>query len=76
MSTTWATQAVVEQSRHLGETARQLLKRGIMATEDGWGGWLGRYQAALCRTTRELADRKEREALRGRERGRDRSRGR
>lgn len=67
---------LLSSPRHLGETARQLLKRGIMATEDGWGGWLGRYQAALCRTTRELADPKEREALRGRERGRDRSRGR
>jgi hypothetical protein len=22
---------------HLGETARQLVKRGIMPTEDGWG---------------------------------------
>jgi hypothetical protein len=26
--------------RHLGEKARDLLKRGIVPTEDGWGGWL------------------------------------
>ena len=27
--------------------ARELLKRGILPAEDGWGGWLGHYQAAL-----------------------------
>ncbi len=61
--------------RHLGEEARELLKRGIMPTEDGWGGWLGRYQAALCKTAREIEERKERNLARAR-RQRDRSVGR
>jgi hypothetical protein len=29
---------LLNKPRHLGETARQLLKRGIMATEEGRGG--------------------------------------
>ncbi len=32
---------------HMERTARALVRRGIVPTEDGWGGWLGRYQAAL-----------------------------
>jgi type IV secretory pathway VirD2 relaxase len=35
-------------------TARNLIKRGIIPTEDGWGGWLGRYQAAVRRAAMEL----------------------
>jgi type IV secretory pathway VirD2 relaxase len=61
---------------HLGEAARQLVKRGIMPTEDGWGGWLGRYQSALCNTTREIEERNEKDWVRKQERRRDRSRGR
>ncbi len=60
----------------LGEAARQLLKCGVVPTEDGWGGWLGRYQAALCKAAREIEPRKKREHVRARERSRDRSRGR
>jgi hypothetical protein len=62
--------------RHLGEAARQLLKRGIMPTEDGWAGWLGRYQSALCKTAREIEERTTRDLARALERRRDRSRGR
>ena len=62
--------------RHLGEEARELLKRGIMPTEDGWGGWLGKYQAALCKTAREIEERKERNMARALSRQRDRSVGR
>jgi type IV secretory pathway VirD2 relaxase len=31
----------------LQETARRLMDRGIQLSEPQWGGWLGRYQAAL-----------------------------
>ena len=62
--------------RHLGEEARELLKRGIMPTEDGWGGWLGEYQAALCKTTREIEEGKDRNLVRSQQRKRDRSVGR
>ncbi len=34
----------------LRETLEELRKRGLEPTEDGWGGWLGRYQRALCET--------------------------
>jgi type IV secretory pathway VirD2 relaxase len=67
---------LLSNPRHLGEAARQLLKRGIMPTEDGWGGWLGRYQSVLCKTTREIEERDERDWVRKQERHRDRSRGR
>ncbi len=62
--------------RHLGERAGELIKRGILPTEDGWGGWLGRYQAALCKAAREIEERKERNLARERKRQRDRSIGR
>jgi hypothetical protein len=61
---------LLNNPRHLGETARQLLKRGIMPTEDGWGGWLGRYQTALCETVLEIEERRQRDSARGRQRSR------
>jgi hypothetical protein len=67
---------LLNNPHHLSDTARQLLKSGITPTEDGWGGWLGRYQAALCKTVREVVERTSREAIRVRDRGKDRSRGR
>jgi hypothetical protein len=38
---------VLRNKRYLEGTARSLLKQGITPEEDGWGGWLGRYQAAV-----------------------------
>jgi hypothetical protein len=38
----------------LGENARALLKRGDIPVEGGWGGWLGRYQAALASAASEV----------------------
>jgi type IV secretory pathway VirD2 relaxase len=67
---------LLSSPRHLAETARQLQKQGIMPTEDGWSGWLGRYQSALCRTTREIEENNQRDCIRKQERHRDRSRGR
>ena len=61
---------------HLGEIARECIKRGVAPVEQGWGGWLGRYQAALCTKVREVVERRAQEAMRARQRGRDRSRGR
>ena len=67
-------ETLLRNPRHLGETVRQILKRGGMPTEDGWGGWLGKYQAALCQTLREIEETKGRS--RAKERRRVRSRGR
>jgi hypothetical protein len=69
-------ETLLNNPRHHDEAVRQILKRGIAPTEDGWGGWLGRYQAALCRTASGTELRGERDSVRGRERRRDRSRGR
>lgn len=33
---------------HFEGEAQKLIKRGIQPTEDGWGGWLGKYQSNLC----------------------------
>lgn len=34
----------------LCEIAQRLIRRGIIPHEDGWSGWLGRYQKALGET--------------------------
>ncbi|HLG99624.1 MAG TPA: DUF3363 domain-containing protein [Bryobacteraceae bacterium] len=47
-------EALLNSRGHLDSTALSLIKRGIIPTEDGWGGWLGRYQAALRRAAVEL----------------------
>ena len=44
---------ILRNRRHLGEGARAFLVHGIVPPEDGWGGWLGRYQAAVKRTATE-----------------------
>jgi type IV secretory pathway VirD2 relaxase len=68
---------LLKNRAHLEGTARELIKRGIIPTEDGWGGWLGRYQAALreaaLRLEQEQAELKRRQE---RQRERDRSHGR
>jgi hypothetical protein len=45
---------IVRNKRHLEETARSLVNRGVLPTEEGWGGWLGRYQAALSEAASRL----------------------
>src|SRR5271166_1627643 len=58
----------------LGENARALLKRGIVPTEDGWGGWLGRYQSALAHAAREISRDRDLQTRRSRQRGPERGR--
>ena len=65
-------EAALEKKSYLRQTARSLSKRGFIPEEDGWGGWLGRYQSALRETALEEIERDDRRA---RNRGRDRSRG-
>jgi hypothetical protein len=40
---------VLNDERHLEETGLRQLHGALPPIEDGWGGWLGRYQAALRR---------------------------
>ena len=66
-------ESILNQRGHLDPKARNLIKRGILPTEDGWGGWLGRYQAALRRAAMELEFQHPAHDL---DKARDRSRGR
>jgi hypothetical protein len=65
---------VLKNRTLLGENVRTLMKRGIMPTEEGWGGWLGRYQAALRQVGNDSA--RAREAVQSRQRKRELNRGR
>ncbi len=49
------------------DRAKSLLNQDIVPSEDGWGGWLGRYQAAMTKAVDELKTIQV-----GRESGRDR----
>lgn len=49
-------QALVERA------AQSALTRGIIPTEEGWGGWLGRYQAAVRRSALKPRNRSKSEA--------------
>ena len=40
-------EAMLRNNRKLRELGQRLIRRGIMPEDDGWGGWLGRYQKAL-----------------------------
>jgi hypothetical protein len=44
---------VLGNKRHLGEKAKTFAAHGIAPPEDGWGGWLGRYQTAVKRAAEE-----------------------
>ena len=40
-------EALLRNTRQLREIGQRLIRRGIIPQDDGWGGWLGRYQKAL-----------------------------
>jgi type IV secretory pathway VirD2 relaxase len=65
-------EALLKNRRYFQNQARELLKRGVVPNEDGWGGWLGQYQAGLKQAATELEDLSQ---ARGGNRTRDRSRG-
>jgi type IV secretory pathway VirD2 relaxase len=59
--------SILRNKRYLRETARRLVRRGILPQEDGWGGWLGKYQKALRTAALDL----ERESVAKPEKHRD-----
>jgi type IV secretory pathway VirD2 relaxase len=66
-------ESILRNKRYLQETAQRLMRRGIVPQEDGWNGWLGRYQKALV----EAATTMERQHFTNEtERGRRRDHGR
>ena len=40
-------ESILRNKRQLRETGQRLIRRGIIPQDDGWNGWLGRYQKAL-----------------------------
>jgi hypothetical protein len=38
---------ILQDRNYLRNRAEALIRRGVMPKEEGWGGWLGRYQSAL-----------------------------
>jgi type IV secretory pathway VirD2 relaxase len=67
---------LLKNARHINEATRELVKYGSVPPEDGWGGWLGRYQAALCKIPLEMENGNKRDQPRVRDLRRDRSLGR
>jgi type IV secretory pathway VirD2 relaxase len=67
---------LLRNSLYFGEAARECISRGVAPTDQGWGGWLGRYQAEFCKAVRETLQRRGREMIRAQERSRDHSQGR
>ena len=65
-------EAILRNKAHLRETARQMMKRGVIPQNDGWNGWLGRYQKAL----REAAFTLQRQQMKEHERRKSRGLGR
>jgi type IV secretory pathway VirD2 relaxase len=41
-------ESILRNKGYLRETAQRLIRRGIVPHEDGWNGWLGRYQKAVA----------------------------
>jgi hypothetical protein len=52
-------ESILENRGHLRETAQRLFRKGIMPGEEGWGGWLERYQRALTQAVKELEPREQ-----------------
>jgi len=49
-------EALLKRRSYFATEARQLIKKGISPAEEGWGGWLGRYQSVLRQTYMEIHD--------------------
>ena len=49
-------ESLLSKPQHFIAAGRKLLNRGIVPIEDGWGGWLGRYQAALADAGKHIAE--------------------
>jgi hypothetical protein len=47
-------ESILRNKLQLRETAQRLIRRGSVPQDDGWDGWLGRYQKALAETAATL----------------------
>jgi hypothetical protein len=62
-------EAILRNTSHLRETAREMIRKSVYPRDGGWNGWLGRYQKALVDTAFELEQEKAKERERRRSRG-------
>ena len=66
-------ESILRNKGYLRDTAQRLIRRGIVPQEDGWNGWLGRYQRAVSEAATTLDGQhplKETERKRGQDHGR------
>ena len=47
-------EALLRDRRHFETKAHELLSKGILPAEQGWGGWLGQYQRAVLLAAKEI----------------------
>jgi hypothetical protein len=66
-------ESILRNRGYLHETVQRLIRRGIVPKEDGWNGWLGRYQKALGEAATTVAGERP---VKGKERDRRQTRGR
>ena len=66
-------ESILRNKGYLRETVQRLIRRGIVPQEDGWNGWLGRYQSALQETATILESQR---SVKETERDRSRNHGR
>jgi hypothetical protein len=62
----------LRNQHYFQDAARRQVGRGIVPSEEGWGGWLGRFQTALVNAAGELQHKRDagiRKELRDRSRG-------
>jgi hypothetical protein len=62
-------EAILRNKAHLREIASEMIRRGVYQKDDGWNGWLGRYQKALVDAAFALEQRQTKERERRRSRG-------
>jgi len=60
-------ESILRDKLYLREAARQLARRGIIPQDQGWDGWLGRYQRGLSDAANQL---QRTERAKNRDRGR------
>ena len=65
-------ESILRNRGYLRETAQRLIRRGIVPQEDGWNGWLGRYQKALRETAMTLDGQRTNQTQRDRSRDKGR----
>jgi type IV secretory pathway VirD2 relaxase len=62
-------EAILSNKYYLREMVRDMTKRGVTPKDDGWSGWLGRYQKSLVDAAFAVEQEKAKERERGRSRG-------